>query len=226
MDHNRYGSHSGFLFHELLKQELPSGEGRRNYAKGESIFNEGQQAYGLFCILSGKVKILRSGDSGKDQILRLAGSRDVIGYRALLADETYKASAVALEDTSVGYVPKKIFFDILNSNPEISRGMMKLLSKDLERSESQMVDIATKSVIERVAEVLLLLKESYGFKADGQTLDMNLKREDLANMVGTATEVFIRQLARLKEDKLVDTLGRSIRLLDIPGLLRVARLHE
>ena len=140
---------------------MPGGEGRKSFKKGEQVFVEGNHANGLFCILSGKVKICRTGDGGKEQIVRLAGSRDVIGYRALLAGETYRATAIALEDTVVGFVPKKIFYDILQSSPEISMGMMKLLSQDLDQSETKRVDIATKTVRERLAEVLLLLNENY-----------------------------------------------------------------
>ena len=230
MDHSSkygaYGNRSAFLFHELLRQEMPNGEGRKSFKKGEHIFEEGKHANGLYCILSGKVKISRSGDGGKEQIVRLAGSRDVIGYRALLAGETYRASATALEDSVVGFVPKKVFYDILQSNPEINMGMMKLLSQDLEQSESKRVDIVTKTVRERLAEVLLLLNETYANASDTQSPNINISREDLAGMVGTATEVLIRQLAKFKEEGLVETKGRLIHVLDTEALLRISTLND
>jgi CRP/FNR family transcriptional regulator len=221
-----YGSRSAFLFHELLRQVMPAGEGRKSFKKGEYVFEEGKHANGLFCILSGKVKIIRLSEAGKEQIVRLAGSRDVIGYRALLGGSQYRASAVALEDTAVGYVPRKIFFDILNSDAELSMQMLRLLSQDLDQSESKRVDIATKTVKERLAEVLLLLKESCGFLPDGLTLDVNLSREDLAGMVGAAKEVIIRTLAQFREEKLIETKGKQLRLLNLPGLLKTARLND
>lgn len=205
---------------------MPGGEGRKTFKKGEYIFEEGKHANGLFCILSGKVKITRLGEGGKEQILRLAGPRDVIGYRALLGGDQYHASAVALEDAAVGYVPRKIFFDILNENPEVSRQMLQLLSQELDRSETSRVDIATKTVRERLAEVLLLLGETYGVLEDGQTLDINLTREDLAGMVGAAKEVVIRNLATLKEECHIETRGRQILLLDKPALIRIARIND
>jgi CRP/FNR family transcriptional regulator len=230
MDHSAkygaYGSKSAFLFHELVRQELPNGEGRHSFKKGEYIFREGKNALGLYCILSGKVKITRQGDGGKEQILRLAGPRDVIGYRALLGSEQYHASAVALEDAVVGYVPKKIFFDMMNENPEVTRHILELLSQELDRSETSRVDIATKTVRERLAEVLLLLGETYGTLEDGMTLDINLTREDLAGMVGAAKEVVIRTLAVLKDEGLINTKGRQIQLVDKHGLFRVARVNE
>src|SRR5690242_7950136 len=117
MDHphahyGAYGTKAAFLFHELIRQEMPDGGGRQAFKKGVHIIEEGKPANGLFCILSGKVKVTRLGEGGKEQIIRLAGSRDVIGYHALLTGRYYKASAIALEDTVVGFVPKKIFLDI------------------------------------------------------------------------------------------------------------------
>ena len=221
-----YGSKQNYLFHEMIRRVLPNGEGRKDFKKGEFIFEEGKHANGLFCVLSGKVKIIRLGESGREQIVRLAGSRDLIGYRAVLAGEQYHASAVALEDTVVGYVPRSIFFEILNDNPEISLEMMRMLSKDLDVSENKRVGIATKTVRERVAEVLLLLKETYGMLPDGLTLDINLSREDLASMVGAAKEVVIRNLAQFKEEGLIETKGKQIKLLQLESLLKLARITD
>ncbi len=222
----RHGNRSAFLFHELLLKDLPDGSGRKSFKKGDHVFVEGEHANGLFCVINGKVKIVRLGEGGKDQIVRLAGMLDVIGYRALLAGQQYHASAIALEDTVVGYVPKKVFFEILNNDPEMSMKMMRLLSEDLDHSEITRVDIATKSVKERVAELLLLLKDVYGTKIDEMTLDVRLSREDLASMAGAAKEVVIRALALLKDEYLIKAKGREITLLDIPGLIRTAKLTD
>jgi CRP/FNR family transcriptional regulator, polysaccharide utilization system transcription regulator len=224
--YGEFGSRSAFLFHELLKKDMQNGDGRKFFKKGDHIFEENNHANGLFCVISGKVKIVRLGEGGKEQIVRLAGKLDVIGYRALLADEKYHGSAVALEDTMVGFVPKKIFFEILNSNPEMSMQMMRLLSQDLDHSEIKRVDIATKTVRERVAELLLLLKEAHGTQEDGITLDIRLSRDDFAAMIGAVKEVVIRALAQLKDENLIEAKGRQISLLDIPGLIKVAKLAE
>ena len=221
-----FGSRSAFLFHELLRRDIPDGEGRRFYRKGEHIFHEGHHANGLYCVISGKVKIVRIGEGGKEQIVRLAGKMDVIGYRALLAGQQYHGSAIALEDTVVGYAPKKVFFDILSANPDMSLQMMKLLSQDLDHSEINRVDIATKTVKERVAELLLLLKETCGTRDGGKTLDIYLSREDLASMVGAAKEVVIRTLAQLKDEKLIELKAREIRLVNIQGLVKLAGVSD
>lgn len=221
-----FGSESNYIFHELLRKAMPNGEGRKSFKRGESIFEEGKNANGLFCILSGKAKITKTGENGKEQILRLVSVRDVIGYGALLGGETYKASCIALEDTMVGYVPRGLFFEILNSSPQVAMMMLKMLSQELDESENRRVDIATKTVKERVAEVLLLLKETYGFLEDGATLDIKLSRDDLAAMVGAAKEVVIRALAQLKEEGLIESKGRQIRIVDDEGLLKTARIRD
>ena len=115
---------------------------------------------------------------------------------------------------------------MLNSNPEMSMGMMRLLSQDLEQSDSKRVDMATKTVRERLAEVLLLLRETYGTLQDGSTLDVSFSREDLAGMVGTATEVVIRQLTKFREEGLLETKGRQIKLLQPDSLIKIARLND
>jgi len=212
-DYSKYGSKSAFLFHELLKKDA-DGRKRIQYKKGDTVFREGLSANGLFCIITGKVKILRNSEGGKEQIVRLAGAREVVGYRALLSDEMYKASAIAMDDTEIGFVPKSVFFEILNHNPEMAMLMMKLLSNDLERSETIMVDMATKPVKNRLAEMLLLLQENFS-KYEGVELDIiNISREDLAAMVGAAKEVVIRALTALKEEGMIETKGQAIKIKD------------
>ena len=111
-------------------------------------------------------------------------------------------------------------------NPQIVMEMLQLLSKELDESETRRIDLATKTVKERLAEVLLLLKESYGLEEDGLTLSISLSREDLAGMVGAAKEVVIRNLALLKEEGLVESKGRQLKLIDTAGLLKAAHLRD
>jgi CRP-like cAMP-binding protein len=205
---------------------MPHGEGRKSYPKGGLIFEEGKRANGLFCIISGKVKVTRLTESGREQILHLAGQMDVIGHRALLAGDTYKASAVALEEVSVGYVPRQVFLDLISTDPELAMQMLALLSNDLDLSDSRRLDMATKTVRERLAELLLLLKDTYGVKEDGITVDISLSREEIAGIIGAAKEVVIRNLTHFKEEKLIESKGRQIRLLDPATLLNIARQND
>lgn len=196
------------------------------YKKGQLIFSEGSHALGIFCINNGKVKLARSGQDGKEQIVRLAKEGDVLGYRALLSNERYAAAAVALDDTVVCFVPRDTFYNALKESAGLSLEIIKTLASELGKAEQTITDLAQKPVRERLAEGLLFLKETYGFEEDDATLAVVLSREDIANLVGTATETAIRLLSELKHDKIVEFMGKKIRILDMPRLIKTANLYD
>lgn len=197
-----------------------------SYKKGQVIFNEGGHPLGLFCVNDGKVKIEHTGADGKEQILRMAKGGDVLGYRALLSDERYNASAVALDDTDVCFVPRDSFFSVLKLNPRLSLDIIKMLSTELRKAEDTITDLAQKPVRERMAEALLFLKETYGYEEDGQTIDVVLTREDIANLVGTATETAIRLLSEFKKDGIVEAVGKKLKIVAIDKLVKTANVYD
>lgn len=196
------------------------------FKKGQTLFNEGSYPYGVYCINNGKVKLAHLGDDGKDQIIRLLKNGDVIGYRALLSGERYSATAVALEDTQVCFIPKELFVNVLRKDSGLALEMMKLLSDELHKTEVKLTHLAQKPVRERLAEVLLFIKETYGFEEDGTTLDIRLSREEIANLVGTATESTIRLLSEFKRENMVDLDGKKIKIIDTHRLLTTANLQD
>jgi CRP/FNR family transcriptional regulator, polysaccharide utilization system transcription regulator len=196
------------------------------YRKGQVIFNEGSYPFGVYCINSGKIKLSHLGDDGKEQIIRLLKGGDVIGYRALLSGDRYSASAIALEDANVCFVPKDLFIGILKKDAGISFEMMKLLSNELHRAEVKLTHLAQKPVRERLAETLLFIKETYGCEPDGTTLNVRLSREEIANLVGTATESTIRLLSEFKKDGMIDLEGKKIKITNSRQLLRTANLQD
>lgn len=196
------------------------------YKRGQVLFNEGGHPLGLFCINNGKVKLAHAGQDGKEQIVRLAKEGDVLGYRALLSNERYHANAVALDDTNICFIPRDTFFKVLQDNPGLSLEIIKMLSLELRRAEQQITDLAQKPVRERMAEALLFLKETYGYEEDEATINVALTREDLANLVGTATETAIRLLSDLKSEKIVELAGKKIKIINMHKLIRVANLHD
>lgn len=197
-----------------------------SFKKGQIIFSEGGHPLGLFCVNDGKVKLEHSGIDGKEQIVRMAKGGDVLGYRALLSSERYNASAVALDDTEICFIPKDAFFNVLKNNPQLSLEIIKMLSTELRKAEQTITDIAQKPVRERMAEALLFLKETYGFEADNATIDVVLSREDIANLVGTATETAIRLLSEFKKDGIVESVGKKIKILDNNKLVKTANIYN
>ncbi|MES2766911.1 MAG: Crp/Fnr family transcriptional regulator [Bacteroidota bacterium] len=207
-------------------RQLPLNKGCNVYKAGDSIYNEGNHSSGLYCIHKGKVKIFKNGGEGKDQILRFAKEGDIIGYKAILSDKPYSASATALEDAVVCYIPKKSYFDVLHDSPKLALKMMQLLTNDLKVAEHQVMEFAQKPIRERLAEAILILKETFGFEENTTTIAVSLTREEIANMIGTATESAIRLLSEFKKEKLIELNGRKITIIDNKNLLKSANLDD
>jgi len=200
------------------------------YKRGQIIFHEGMLPTGLYCLNSGKIKISKIGIDGKEQIVRFVTQGGLLGIRALLGGRKYSASATTLEDSVVCYINSKVFFKMSIRYPEISQCMMILLSTLLEEAENKMTSLAQKPVRERLAESLLILNNV--IKTEGGACNIlnedstiNLSREDLANIVGTATETVIRLLSDFKDDNLIEVKGRNIKLLDVENLRRIAKVY-
>lgn len=218
------------LFSELNQEELESLDLHKScilYKKGQTLYYEGTRPMGLFCLNSGKVKVYKITSDGKEQILNLAKAGDFIGYRALISEEFYTASATVIEEGAICYIPKADFLKILNGNPKFFRKMMQKLCDDLGILEQKLVTIAQKSVRERLAATLLMLKESYGMEGEGQStlIDIALSREDLANIIGTATETVIRLLSEFKNQELISLQGKKIKVIDPKGLIKEADFY-
>jgi CRP-like cAMP-binding protein len=197
----------------------------RCYPKGRIIFFEGKPANGMYCINRGRVKVYKTGLDGRQQIVRLAGPGALLGYRALLSEEPYHASAETLEEAVVCCIDKAAFSELLTSNPDFSRSMIKKLATELRQAEDLATSIAYKSVRERMAELLLMLKDNYGTPTDeGVLIDLRLSREEMAEMIGVTQETAIRLLSEFKKDGLIAVKARNITLRDIPTLLKTASL--
>lgn len=207
-------------------QVISSGKSCRQYTKGEMIFYADDMPSGLFCIHKGIIKVYKVGKDGKEQIIRLAREGDIIGYRALLSGERYSKFAAPITDAQVCHIPKSAFFSVLSTNYHLSSRVMELLSLELRAAEEKIVEMAQKPMRERLAETLLLLRETYGVEGDQTTLNIKLTQIELANMVGTATESISRLLSKFKDEKMIEMKGRRLRIIDPGALAEVANLDD
>lgn len=196
------------------------------FKKGQIVFFEGNNPQGLYCIYSGKVKIHKLGSDGNDQILRLAKKGNVIGYRALLSNDNYHASATAIEDSLICYFPKSVYQSQIANNHALSIQIMKLLSADLKSAEVKAMNLVQKHVRERIAETLLLLKDFFGLEEDGATIKTTFTRESIGNISGTTTETTIRILSDLNKCKVIELVGKRIKVLNLKELIKIANLTE
>lgn len=189
--------------------------------KGEPLFEEGESINGVFCVKGGICKLTKLSANGKDQIVKLIKSGELLGQRSLISEEPVNLSAVALEDMEVCFIPKKEILQFFSENNQFSMNVMKTICGDLKESDDHMVSMAQKSVKERLAETLLYLEDTFGKAPDG-SLQVQLTREELAGMIGTATESCIRLLSELNKTGLVELNGKRIHLKDRAKLKRMA----
>jgi CRP-like cAMP-binding protein len=189
----------------------------RAYGKKEIIYKEGSFPKGIYFINRGKVKTYRTHTSGKDFTTGLFKEGDFFGYLALMEETPYKDSAETLADSEICFISKEDFFSLLYQNAQVSRKFIKMLSDNLSDKEEQLVRLAYNSVRKRVAEALVTLYNRYK-KEDEQQFSMNISREDLANLSGTATETTIRTLSDFKDERLIDIKGGTITLIDFDKL--------
>ena len=204
---------------ELLK--LADCKSTYTIKKGEPIFEEGETINGIYCIKDGVCKLTKLSANGKDQIVKLVKSGELLGQRSMISDEAANLSAVALEDMQVCFVPKKEVLDFFNGNNQFSMNVMKTICGDLKEADDHMVSMAQKSVKERLAETILFLDDNFGRNEDG-TLRIQLSREELAGMIGTATESCIRLLSEFNKNNYIELIGKKIKIVDKNKLKRLS----
>ncbi len=192
----------------------------RTYKKKDDIYKEGSYPKGIYFVNKGKVKTYQTNDAGKELITELHKEGDFFGYISLLHDEKYTNSATALEDSEIYMIPKEDFFSLIYKNAEVSRKFIEMLSNNLRENEKQLVKLAYNSVRKRVAEALVKLSDKYK-KDEDEKFSMNVSREDLANLVGTATETVIRTLSDFKEEKYIEISGSKISILAYDKLAKL-----
>jgi CRP/FNR family transcriptional regulator, polysaccharide utilization system transcription regulator len=197
----------------------------RQYKRGDILYQEGNRISGFYCINSGIIKVFKTGLDGKEQIIRFAKKGDIIAYRSVLSNELACTSAKVIEDCNVCFIPSEILISFIKTNPNFALELVKLACHELGEANSFITDIAQKTVRERLAEVLLFLVNDFGLD-NQQFLNISLTREELANIVGTATESVIRLLSEFKSDKLVELNGRRIKILNTKGLEKISNVFN
>lgn len=216
------------VFQALNAQEqeyLESEKICRVYKRGQIIYNEGNRINGVFCLNSGALKIYKTGSDGKEQIVAFAREGDITGYRSILSNEPACTTASAIQEANICFIPSQVIIDLVKSNGDFSLSLMQLICKELNQANSYIKDIAQKTVRERLAEALLMLENTFGTNND-DFLNIILTREELANIVGTATESVIRLLSEFKSDSIISMEGKRIKLSNRPHLEKLSKSFD
>lgn len=205
---------SNSVFKTLTVEEnsfLETEKSCSEYKRGDVIYREGSRINGVFCIFSGILKIYKTGSDGKEQIVAFAKQGDITGYRSVLSNEPACTTSEVIEDAHICFIPAAMIFHLVKSNGNFALALMQLTCKELNQANSYIKDIAQKTVRERLAEALLMLEKNFGIDDEGY-LNIILTREELANIVGTATESVIRLLSEFKSEKTILFSGKKIKL--------------
>ena len=188
--------------------------------KGETIFDEGDSLNGIYCIKDGVCKLSKLSDNGKDQIVKLVKKGELLGQRSLISEESTNLSAIAIEDMQVCFIPKQEILQFFNENNQFSLNMMKSVCGDLKDADDNMVNLAQKTVKQRLAETLLKLESDFGSNDDG-SLKLQLSRDEIAGMIGTATESCIRLLSEFNKEGWITLQGKKITITNKKELQRM-----
>ncbi len=177
--------------------------------KGEPIFQEGEKLNGVFCVRDGVSKLSKLSANGKDQIVKLATKGEVLGQRSVIAEECTNLSAIAVSDMEVCFIPKESINTTLQKNPNFTLEVLRHMAHDLKEADDVIVNMSQKTVKQRIAEAFLYLKNNFGEDDDG-FLSLTLSREDISNVVGTATESAIRIISEFKKKGFIHTSGKKV----------------
>lgn len=198
-------------------ESLTEDRSTNKYKKKQVIYSEGNHPSRLFYVLSGKVRTFKMNDDGKELVVGLYNEGDFLGHIALLEGGTYKDTAEALADTELAIIPKSDFEALINNNPLVAQKLIQLLARNITEMEQQLLNLAYSSLRKKVAEALVALYKKYNPKGE-EGFAIDLSRENLAAIAGTAKESMIRTLGDFKEEKLIDIKDGAIVVLNIKKL--------
>jgi CRP-like cAMP-binding protein/AmiR/NasT family two-component response regulator len=181
--------------------------------KKQIIYSEGDEPIRFFFLKTGKIKTYQSNRDGKEFITGLYNSGDFFGHIAIIENSEYQESAEALEECEIIGIPKQDFLELITRNQSVANQFIKMLANDIQEKEKQLTQIAYNSIRKRTADALVMLSKKY--KNDSQeNFSMKISRDNLASVVGTATESLIRTLSDFKSDGLIEINGSEIKILD------------
>lgn len=185
----------------------------KKYNKKDSVYFEGDYPNFLYFLNSGKVKTFKMNKDGKEFVTNLYKAGDFLGYKSLINEEAYEECATALELTEITLIPKEDFLHLLYSSKEVSHKFIKMLAGSIDIKQQELLNLAYDTVRKRVADSLLKLEAKY--KNDNQDpFSIAISRDDLASIVGTATESVIRTLSEFKQDGYISIKGSNITIIE------------
>ena len=205
------------------RRRLAGVSSARDFARGDTVFSEGDAPESFCVIVSGRVKVFKMTPSGKDVILEIFGPGDPLGAVAVYEGRSYPASAVAIEDTSTVLIPRDGFFALLEQHPTLVRGLLAGLNHRLVDLANRLAELSGGRVEPRFARLFLKLAQEQGRpERGGIFVPVTLSRQELADMTGTTIETCIRIMSRWGKHSVVRTEKDGFVVLDAHELETLA----
>lgn len=184
----------------------------RQCDRHETVFAEGEDSAGFFVVISGQVRVFKLSPDGREQILHIFGPGEPVGEVPVFTGEPYPAHAAAMKRSLLGFIPRDAFIELVKKDPTIALNMLAVLSKRLMRFTRMIEDLSLKEAPARLAAYLLRLQRRQGMRP---VVELDIPKNQLANLLGTTPETLSRILAKLVLAGAVETVdNRHIRLSD------------
>lgn len=203
-------------FSDEQLQQVGACTTERSYRKGMVVFMEGEPGEGFHYIQSGKVKIVKISEDGREHIIHVLGAGDIFAGVVLFNNAPYPATAIALEDCLIGMIKNTEFERLTLENPALAMHLIKAINQRLIYAQQKIANLALSDVAARTAEALLRLGRESGRRnrAGRLEIDVELSRQDLASLIGTTRETVTRTLSALKKSQIIEFDGQRIIILD------------
>lgn len=173
---------------------------RKKYKKGNIIVLEQEMGAALFVIITGKVKVVRTDEEGREVILSIFGPGEFFGEMSLLDGLARSATVVATSKAELFMIHRREFLDLLNEFPAVAISLLAELTMRLRKADTQIKSLSLKDAAGRVANVLLLLADDVGVFKKGKVVIEDLPlQQDMANMAGTSRETVSRMIHQFME---------------------------
>jgi len=223
---DKWDFQSGSILTDLPSEDfelLTANKTEQTYSKGEIVFREGAYPSGIFHVTKGKLKKYKVDKDGKEHIIYVANVGELLGYHAILSEDRYPDSAAALEQSTIAFIPREDFLETLHQSMILTNRLLKTLSHEFAVLINGLTLFSQKSVRERLALQLIVLREKYKVNFQtGMSVEINMSRDDLASLVGTGRENIVRVLTEFKGEGILDTKGRKIIVKNVNKLIAIA----
>lgn len=200
---------------------------KRSFAKGETLFAEGEAATGFYLLASGGLKLCKVSADGREKVLHFVHPGETFAEAAFFGDGSYPAEARGVEGGEVLFFPKDAFMGLLERNPRFALNLIVSLSLLLRRFARQIEELSFAEVPNRLATYLLELAGRKSTSYQGKSyLDLEMKKSELASRLGTVSETLSRAFRKLKEENILEVDGSRLIILDMPALTRLAGMQK